>query len=767
MRSLVFVLALFVVALVLWLGFERASVLQQAGAKAEASRVGHPARTELDTQAETEDRAPAAEGVASTAVEEELEWPAHVPRSGGIVLELVDANGAPRAGVKLAVELELWRLLGHEHPDKYQHQDVVTDAAGRAPIAATRADEIENVELHREGAKDVTATGPFELAPGTTDVVRLLYPTRIVLKGRTLDFAGRALEPRARIELEPHGVAPTTEGLNVFMDEQTELRAEEDGSYAFEIVPGWYTLGAATPGEPVFELLTLRVEPEPSELVVDLRIPTHDRRVRLRLASSKRFDPIDMHVAAQGAGRWPALANPPAVVARRHEQLRFTAPSEADGTWLLELAPGPEYEVRAGGPGFAEARAPLPPDAETITLTLVPEAEPQPIVLRGRATDVSGSPLSGEVSLLRSNDLEAFDHARTDSEGAFEFRRTRFEPEQRTAFVFGRFGAAGTAGIGPIALDHSRSDLDLVVSAPLEIEGRIENLADEKGAEVRLLFSRAHFTRGEAPLESVLFGQSLRTERFRTESDGGFQFDGLPPGEYVLWAEPVQRRQPPARRLVRAGDRDVRVRLGEGLDGDVVFECRVVDAVTRLPIGNAEVGVRGPDSQSIARGARGRTGTDGRCELLGHSPGRWFVDARARDHAWLTERFVEYGSGRHSVEIALSPSCELDVELVDASGAPLADLEVCAVASDGAVHELLDFYGNSDGSILSTNIAGRVRLTGLPVGPVRIAVGWSRGAPKELPLGDGRVPAESSLELTLFDAVLTLEKRARVRQVLR
>lgn len=766
MRTLTLGLGLFLAALAVWLVVQPARVNTASTDGAHASTTADPVRIELVDTPRVEERAPAVESLDPAP--SESEWPAHLARAGGIVLEVVDAKGAPRAGVKLAVELELWRLLGHEHADKYQHQDVVTDAAGRAPIAATRADEIESIELDREGAEDVTATGPFELAPGTTNVVRLLYPTRIVLKGRVLDFAGRALDPRARIELEPKYVESTESGTHRFHGEQKELRAKVDGRYSLELVPGWFTLGAATPGEPVFEHLTLHVEPEPSELVVDLRIPTHDRRVLVKLVANAPFNPVDAWVHAAADGEWPELARPLSVVARRHERLRFPAPRQGADGWLLEIAPGPEYELSAGAPDFESVTMQLPRDVDEVTLKLVRKPPVEDIVLRGRARGPEGPLSNGRVRLLRVDDLGETLTARWDDDGSFEFRYANVPGTRRSAFLLGSFGAAGFAGLGPIAIDHSRDDLELVVGSPLSLAGVIEGLEDPQGAELVLRPTASLFTRAERPFDAAVFDSAHLPECvMHVDASGAFAFESLAAGEYVLWVEPLSRRQPPARVKVRAGARDVRVRLGEGLDGDVVFDCRVVDAVTRLPIAGADVSVRGPDARSIVRGASGRTGADGRCELLGHSAGRWFVEARALDHAWLAERFVEYAPGRHAVEIALSPSCELDVELIDASGAPLADLEVCAVASDGAVHELLDFYGNSDGSIATTNIAGRARLNGLPAGPVRIAVGWSRGAPKELPLGDGRIAAEGSPELTLFRAELTLGKRARMRQVLR
>ncbi|MFN0245597.1 MAG: hypothetical protein ACKV2T_01730, partial [Kofleriaceae bacterium] len=368
----------------------------------------------------------------------------------------------------------------------------------------------------------------------------------------------------------------------------------------------------------------------------------------------------------------------------------------------------------------------------------------------------------------RSNDLGRFAEEQTDADGEFEFTLPRTVYTEASAIVLGLFGKNGSAHLGPLAIDRSRDDLVLVVPAPLVVEGRIEGLANEEHAGVSLRFTPAHFAASELEVSPSIFERDVEGRYYRIGEDGHFRFEGLAAGDYVLCVEPVQNVKPSARVVVRAGDRNVLVRLGDGLDGDVVFACLVLDARTRTPVPNAEVEVRGPNADSIVRGAGARTGGDGRCELLGHASGAWFLDVRALDYARRPERFVEYGPGRHSVELELSPCCAVDVELVDATGAPLAGIEVGVTTKDGVLLDLLDSYGNWNGCITRTNVAGRARLTGLPMGPARVVVGWIDGSgARELGTTAWSNRIDNVEAFAFLEAELLHDRRVRARRMLR
>lgn len=771
MRVPAFLAVFLLVAVGLWFGAQRLE-REDASATGDARPRAVPAgRAQLDGRAAEAQRTLAVEESTPEQSEEPAPWPAHLPTAGGIVLELVDPEGKPQAGRNLVVDLELWRLLGHEHEDKYQEQAVVTDPLGRAPIAARWPEEIECVSLPHAPQKDLRARGPFECVPAAAGLVRIVLPARVTLHGRVLDFAGKPADPFAFVTLDPQHVSLEEPGHHTFTDERKDLRTDAEGRFTFEVFPGWFTLSGRQVGEEQFEILTLHVAPTPREITVDLRVPSLEREVRVLLTSSRPIAPHDPVITARAQGEWPAAKNEGPVVARMQEPFLFRATRDGD-TWLLKVARGPAYEVSVSCKSFVTERAGLPPDAEEIAFALVPEpepeAEPDLIVLSGRATDTRGNRLQGQISLLRSRDLVHIDQTATDSDGGFVFKRRPQEGNARSAFLFGRFRGTGSAGLGAVAIDRSRDDLDLVVGPALDLGGRIEGLHDPEGAEVMLFSTQDRFARPEhAASPDVFATHSLEGEIYRTGSEGTFLFSNLPAGNYGLWIQPVSGRQPPARVTARAGTEDLRILLGAGLEGDVAFDCTVVDAFTRRPIADAEVWVIGTREGPRAKGSRGRTGVDGRCELRGHAAGRWFLDAHSVDHARGVERYVEYGPGRHVVEIALSPRCDLDVELVDASGAPVAVVEITATTLGGIPLDFADRYGNWDGRFARTNVAGRARLSGLPAGKLRVVALWSRGRRVEVESQEDAWSPANPLELTVFEATVAPERGPVVRQVLR
>ncbi|MBK7876217.1 MAG: hypothetical protein IPJ77_10750 [Planctomycetes bacterium] len=779
MRSLLAAALVLAVGLVLWFALRvrqdaPPSTLVSAprGAPtdelATLSAADEPARTASDAHADDEPNETAARPGSTLT--------SGISPAGGVVLEVVDAKGASRAGVKLGVELELWRLLGPQHPDRDQHQEVVTDARGRAPIAASHPSEIGFVALHRAEGNDLIAAQPFDFAPGTSDVVRLVFPERIVLRGVVRDFTGRVPTIATRVELEPHQVAPGADGMQRFLGERASMRPDAAGNYALEITPGWYTLGAALAGETAVETLTLHVLEEPAELAVDLRVPRTDRRVHVALTADAPIDPLLAFVSASAVAGLPQGAAPPCVVARQLEEVRHHAPHVGGGRWRLDLVSGLEYELVAGAPGFDTTKLRLPRDVTELDVRLEREAATKTTVLRGYVRGLRGPPENGVVLLRRTSDLGEISRADPRADGAFEIVLPDAPGTRTTALLHGVFGVEGFAVLGPIAIDRSRDDLELVVGPPLTIAGRVEGLKDAAGAHLYLRATAVDLARPEhGGLDTGLTTRALYHYAEDLAPDGVFAVDGLAAGEYELFVEPASGAQPPARLRVRAGTKDVRVVLGEGLERDVVFDCTVVDALTRRPLAGAEIEARGPGAE-----VQGRTDATGRCELRGAIAGRWCLAATALDHASAIELYIDYAPGRHTVELALSPSCAVDLELVDARGAPLSGIEVAVTTTYGVLLDTLDHFGQWDGYVQETNVAGRCRLSGLPLGVRRVVVGWSKGGARRIELADGGYWVEGALAgrpgegagienvgvLATFDVELAPGAPVRVRQTL-
>lgn len=687
--------------------------------------------------------------------------------ANGLWLRLIDESGQPKPGIELEIEQELWRMLGPDHPDKYVHEAHVTDSAGRVRVTAHDPREIEFVTLTKEDGTSLTASSPFALAPGQADEILLLYPETVTIRGRVLDLSGAPVKTSARVELEAGTVAPTASGAASFhTDENETAYVDAAGHFAFEKPAGWYALSAAEPGTPAAERVTLGITGAARSVDLDLFVVTSSRTVRVRLASTIEFEPSDAWVGATGAMDWPVARAIDGVSIERRRIPQVVHAPHANGAWILELPVGGAWKVRAGGVPFETTEVDLPPEAEEIVVTLEPRPRIPTCTLQGRVVDSTGAPLSATVALLRAEDLGQFMEARTDETGAFRFTLEPGLGDEAFAYVLAKAVRSGSQGLGPISCSRSRADLDITLGPALFVEGRVNGLPSGVDAEVLLRSQSSRFARDEMPSKLEWLPHELEGDRVITSDDGEFRFANLCSGEYELWAEPRDGTTPPARVRVRAGDRNVQVELGAGLEGGLTLHCRVVDDITGAPVVGAQVELHGEGIANRPRGSRGRTDAAGRCDLLGHAAGRFAVFARADGYAFPLERFVDYEKGDHVVELRLSPACTLDLQFRDATGSTCSRVEVCATTLAGELVDLQDLYGHDDGSITHSDLSGRAILAGLPAGRLRVVVGWRDGAPCDIEGADATLENTAKKHLVAFEHTLVPGVRSIVKRIL-
>lgn len=202
----------------------------------------------------------------------------------------------------------------------------------------------------------------------------------------------------------------------------------------------------------------------------------------------------------------------------------------------------------------------------------------------------------------------------------------------------------------------------------------------------------------------------------RTGDDGTFVCDYVTPGPCLVYAwHLVGERQRFAIAEVEAeanATTDVVVRFERG--ASIVAEVRrpdgsAIDGVVVLATPERRLGA------GFDLGGTARTGA-GRCVIDGLLPGRY--ELRAQFGSDVHTETVELASGQeHRFVSVFDTAARLDLQVVDAGGAPLAGWSVDAVAAD------LDPMERGAGMSSSTTDAeGRVRLRGVPARRLLVTV---------------------------------------------
>lgn len=244
---------------------------------------------------------------------------------------------------------------------------------------------------------------------------------------------------------------------------------------------------------------------------------------------------------------------------------------------------------------------------------------------------------------------------------------------------------SGSFAPGRVTPAHAGERVRIELVAGALVSGRVTRRVDASpvvDAEVKLQV-RPDPTGSDAVAPRVV----------RTDDDGRYRFAAVEPGEYWIQVHPRADAPPLWRKVdVRNGQdvvEDVVVERGHPLRG------RVLDAVTKAPIADAEVGEGWTFRRSV------RTDADGRFAFEGFAlEGVYDVAVRARG----------YGGGRktvrkpnepfpESIEVELHPGRAIVGRVVDAEAKPVADAYVAAVGYDwGGSHDWLGARSGADGS---------------------------------------------------------------------
>ena len=143
---------------------------------------------------------------------------------------------------------------------------------------------------------------------------------------------------------------------------------------------------------------------------------------------------------------------------------------------------------------------------------------------------------------------------------------------------------------------------------------------------------------------------------------------------------------------------------------------------TGLPIANVRMRADDPDS---GRGPRADTGTDGRYNLIGLSPGIYIVSADGIAIGYIRENYDDTAAREDAarfavtgtevvegIDFGLKRGATISGRVIDAlTGLPIAKMDVRATPADG-----------DDISWAETDIDGRYTLKGIPDGAVEVIV---------------------------------------------
>jgi hypothetical protein len=540
---------------------------------------------------------------------------------------------------------------------------VATDVDGRFSIDHARAGAVELTAIAPRWATPVPTIVEVGVGRRHADAELVALPAHVV-HGTIL----RGTEPRSGHYV---AVAHALHGTSV------ERLAPSDSA-------GRFAIDGVLPGDAVVKAAWPTVWP--SELAHELRVDEHG------------VDPVELVQAPRPSGsvtvRVESATAGDVVLGRDPDEPRrptaplLPRPIDPHGYATLTDVPAGRHTVWARTPDGAHARmrVSVEPGADT-PITVVPDPH---TTLRGVVRDHHGAPLPGATVVIErpiepSGWPEAWDGPRvgTDADGRFVVRGLRQQMVELHVELGGRMLPWVEPSLGTrwdrerIQVHSHRSSIDRVLSVQTpgaRLKGRVVGPDGTPRADVRVVLRHEPVERTEHRAFDGQWSAKLRFPEepmVATDEDGRFEIAGLLDGEHELRAvDPLDGAL--ALERVIAPARDVEVRL--------VPPARLTGRVTHggEPVSRFALDV-GEAMGSAGVGA----GVDGRIEVIRVPPGPHEVSVAAPEGHLLFD--VQLAAGRSlSVDVELRPWAQIEGRVVDASGTPLAGLEVRLERGEGA-----------------------------------------------------------------------------------
>ncbi|MEM7203115.1 MAG: carboxypeptidase-like regulatory domain-containing protein [Planctomycetota bacterium] len=663
------------------------------------------------------------------------------PSRDGLVIVLVDARGGLVGHHAMTVA---WRKGWGE----YGSDSGLTDPAGRFATTVASADMLEGVTTLDPATGDELATWQtFDPPPAGRHGVTVQLPDKRRFAARVVDFAADPIAD-AQVSIAAAPTRPMQPGVHTLGRAEFQLTTDREGWVEASLPVGFHEMRVTRDGYRATAQWEVEIVPERERTVGVLRMSggDHRRGVSVRVtrptegarvsAWTNRLAAVDRHVETPGVRRTP-------------EQRSWGARPTQDGHFQLRVDPLPVH-VTVQAEGYEPRDVEVATTTDAIEVALQPTG-PRPYekpaaMLQGVVRDPDGAPVSGaKVGWLRDQRIAYATFAHTDRDGRFTFPLGSTKP----LFLTVRARPFAFLTVGPLTPTPDRPALELVLEPEQEVRGVV---VDEHGAgvaaDIRMYRERGALGALTPQSSDPFLNGGDAADHTRSSEDGTFRLRGVGAGRCEVWAS--DHRALAGRAEARPGA-PVRVVLGRGLEGRVVLRGHVRDAVTAHGIADATVRC------VPGRAGQGRgyfsvvSGADGAYTNGGATPGRLVVQVRARGYALLELPATTYPAGPTRLDVELQPARRLAVQVVDGGGNPIRGIRISAYDAAGRRIEFQDQYGHEDGSLASTDRAGRVDLAGLPRGLVRFVVGVQTDSARanwlDPPSQDGP-PVEFTVDLT-------------------
>jgi protocatechuate 3,4-dioxygenase beta subunit len=530
-----------------------------------------------------------------------------------IAVEVLDPEGRP---VEQAEVHLLDGLVNHASVGVSQGKGWVrfkVESPQATALAAGRVVPLAMSARRRDGTRlPYGRVRGAPLGPAERSVTLRLPPERVI-EGRVVDAAGASVAD-ATLELEPltmwSGSNPT----------EPSVQSDAQGRFRFGgLGDEPMRLKVQPPGD--------FLAPEPFEVVPGGR----EALVRLTRGVSARVKVLDPD--GRPVAQAQVVVQPVMEPNRTHEEhlawharLRRTqrqAATGADGVALLRgIEPGVSMTLSVTPPFTREDL-----NGANLSPWTVADTEVRlegGLEVRGVVRDGEGRPLPHAVVYVADAPHSWQGHA-VAPDGTFRLTRLRPGPVALKAV------AHRDQRIDPLApplatVDAGRRDVVLVLAAPVTLVVEVEgDAAPAPGADpAPLPFGPVQLLASFAPGSRIaLLSVQARREGAR------YVFDGLEPGLVTVWVRPDAEGRYGLMHDVPTDGGLVRVRRqpGRRITGRVVAPAGVADL--RVSAVGVELQVR----------VDGVLRPDGSYEIVGLPPGRWSVDAQARDATgWLQAR---------------------------------------------------------------------------------------------------------------------------------
>jgi hypothetical protein len=594
-----------------------------------------------------------------------------------IVGRVVDAvTGAPVA------DAEVWagphRVFQFDRGPALQGPLVRSDDEGRFRIGGLEPGLYDPGAIHDGRHGQAPAQIPLGLGETSAPVEIHIHPSARVI-GRVI--VAETGQPCAEPDVALNG-ADGTRVARTDSEGNVELLALEPDRYEVWVhCPGY----VAEPAYPAIEL--------------ESSTATHEQTWQVHVGAAVRGVVVDssgralagMDIRGFSLGGNPVRMLPPA-----------TAPSDAEGRFVIHGVAPERYELRASGPaGSSEALTVEVAGTDDVTGVRLVLAEGGS--LRGRVIDEQGvAQAQLEVQIDRHDDQRSTSFAHTDDAGEFELLGLAPAP-YRLSLANDPAEAVVTVELG------EQAEVELRVAGRNGlIQGRV---LDVDGAPVSDAFVGALAMVDESvrPLAAQRAAALARQnwsaihDPALTDVDGRFTLRGLGPGEHIVHAH--RRGGGTAVADSVALDSEVELRLS--VMGSLAGTVALADGTHP---DRFEVALTAVDQGFVRRNDFVRTA--GAWSFTQLPAGRLQVQVEAAQGAASLELELGEGESRDQLEITLEPRITITGRIVDLdSGAPLPRMSVVVSAGlPGAFGSTRNGLSDAEGRFRVIAPSGEIQL---------------------------------------------------------